>query len=108
MNFKNWPYWVKGGVVGIFTVTILSLIPAGGFHGGRIWFLAPIFPLLLIGDREVVGRLFKFFNIDDIHNPILANIKIALFLLLLYFVAGAIIGWLYGKFKNHKLKNITP
>ncbi|MBS3114557.1 hypothetical protein J4448_05640 [Candidatus Woesearchaeota archaeon] len=103
MGWKDWPYWLKGGViaVGIIILVIVFLVPfgesdllgVGSVHssgGGPYWMLPflPGFILVLIFNPSTKPLgYFLFYG-----TP-----------LILYFLIGAVIGWIVGKIKS---KNI--
>ncbi len=92
MHWKNWPYWVKGGVIaGIVTLII------GGYYilyDGRSDVLTAIYAPGLSALFISKGGLFSG------NNPSLFEEFFAI--TLNGFVYGVLIGWLYGKFKNRK------
>ena len=118
--WKNWPYWVKGGVLGIFLYSILVLLvivtyvpcptytpPIGG--GGSLpndgeCFTTASKVVGIISSIVLypVGQLFKLeiFKHQDVAQLI--------FPILYLFVVGAILGWLYGKIKDRKLSSLGP
>ena len=92
MGWKDWPYWLKGGIIGLsllllsLLVEFLLYLPFSGFG-----FLA----------------LFYGYSAEAlISNP--TDFEYALYLYILplvtvivvYFLAGALIGWIYGLIKK--------
>ena len=78
MGWKDWPYWLKGGeifeillIIGLF---LIAFIKGEG--------LAILFLLIFFGG-ENPWEMFTFLGF-----------------LILYFILGAIIGWIYGKIRN--------
>ncbi len=93
MGWKNWPSWLKGGIIGLIVEALIFLIlsirkcdyseMAGG--GGCQWGLGILF--------ENLSHLF--------HEVIIVKI-IALIILFAGFLIGAIIGWIVSKIKSRK------
>ena len=78
MGWKDWPYWLKGGIIG-----------------------------LIVGLITLISKLIlSFMFIDDTGNAPIYTLGIKSFLLsqLLGFlgtiIIGLVIGWVYGKIKN--------
>lgn len=101
MGWKNWPSWVKGGIIGIiislFAVFIVYLI--GGFEENYLFYIIqfPIIPAWYI---------FAFiFDLMADNGPYIENL---IFLKLIfgfafgYAIYGIFIGWLIGKIKSKK------
>jgi hypothetical protein len=87
MFFKNWPYWLKGGVITIILEAIwgcLQFLTLGAKRGLRIYF------------SDMNGN----FHVEYVYTYVFA---VFLFTIALFFV-GAIIGWIYGKIKGRKKK----
>ena len=82
MGWKDWPSWVKGGVIGIFLILLYLLI-----------FIISS-DLLQLGERAFAFALPLFLVSGT--NDFLGLI----FTLIAYFVLGAIIGWIVGKIRN--------
>jgi hypothetical protein len=90
---KNLPYWLKSGVfVGIVGGIIATVLLVTGFIGmymeGLIGFLIPFYGILF-------GLLYKFSN-----SGISYFLITLIYNLVLFFVIGSVIGFLFGKFKN--------
>jgi len=90
MGWKNWPYWLKGGL--IFEIVLLIQIIltylcliTGFIHGDAanclVFAISP-------------GLLFTKI-VDGIIIPIVVN-------LVVYFTIGTLIGFLFGKLKKKK------
>lgn len=97
MNWKSWPYWVKGGIVaGVLSFIIgLYYILYGGLRSDILTAIyAPGLSVLFISK----GGLFSG------NHPSLFEEFFAI--TLNGCVYGVIIGWLYGKIKNRKAKTI--
>ncbi|MBS3085684.1 hypothetical protein J4225_03285 [Candidatus Pacearchaeota archaeon] len=78
MGWKDWPYWLKGGV--IFEILLIIGLFLIAFIKGEG--LAILFLLIFFGG-ENPWEMFTFLGF-----------------LILYFILGAIIGWIYGKIRN--------
>lgn len=76
MGWKNWPYWLKGGIIGL----IIGLVGV---------LLKIVLSLIFIDDTGRPG----FFSISS--TFITSQLLNCLGLLII----GLIIGWIYGKFK---------
>lgn len=92
MNFKHWPYWVKGGFLGIlYSLVVFAL--AGILKGTAATFSLFFFnipALFILG--VFYTPLSKYENIVFLYVAILlTNAAITAF-----------IGYLYGKFKNRQ------
>ncbi len=100
MNWKSWPYWVRGALIGcvcfIIPITLLWL-PLG--EKTSLWvFLIFIFSLVpssivsefLLGPGGEGIPLFGITTLDIAGG------------IIFYAIVGAIIGYLYGKIKDHK------
>ena len=82
MNWKNWPYWLKGGIIGIIFAIIIILITFAYY--------------------EVSSNLGSFFGINEYLVENISNYGLGLILymslnLIEYFVIGALIGYIYGR-----------
>jgi hypothetical protein len=108
MFWKNWPTWLKGGIVTMllmtavyFSLPYLKMIP----YSWKILIQFPfLMVLILITTITHTGTLFGCVDspLDPAcsFNQIIMN-AIGLFSLVFsYFLVGALIGWLYGRFKN--------
>jgi hypothetical protein len=97
MGWKEWPSWVKGGVISIYVTFSLIII---GFLVSIIY--PEILKILVIFfiwihyiiplEANNMGTGFIIMGIILISSPILS--------LLFFFLIGALIGWIYGKIKN--------
>lgn len=77
MGWKDWPYWLKGGII-----------------GGGIGFV-----LSLLSSFSIIIRGLVFGGWPDIEL-----IWFDLLLILSTFIVGAVIGWIYGKIKSKTKK----
>ena len=99
MGWKNWPYWLRGGI--IFSIIyliifiILKLIPCDstGYLGGSCLGLG-ILTLVLLSPASGILNLL---NLDNSNL-----ISVFLLALICYFIIGALIVSVINKFKNLK------
>jgi len=99
MNFwKNWPYWVKGGVIGVllYGFATIILIPFGAppFQG------IMSFPYWIIPTMITLWATYPFGGLVAEFNQ--TGIFIFIGAIIVYFLIGAIAGLIYGKIKNRK------
>ncbi|MBI2558573.1 hypothetical protein HYW20_04575 [Candidatus Woesearchaeota archaeon] len=92
MGWKDWPYWLKGGVIvlGIYLIATLSLLPFGETGGNPrfpLWLVPSLFPLFIL--IEILG--------DVQINPYIISP-------IFYFLIGSLIGWIVGKFKSKNVQ----
>ncbi len=80
-------YWLRGGVIGILIPSLALFIPIGSLV------IAP----LRVLTHPVLYAFHYYFGITS--NPFIPLVMVFVF----YFIVGAILGWLYGKFKNRSL-----
>lgn len=103
MNWKNWPYWVKGGILlGVTIALLFSLVTI---------FRVPVLSNyvennsgLFLGIPILLSMMTGLGHVDIMMGKmdLLAHITFLLVTFVLYFPIGAIIGSLYGKIKNRK------
>ena len=99
MGWKNWSYWLKGGIIGLvifLIITVLfqlltssiSVVPTRS--NLFVYFLMPgiISALMWCGDCQAKGG-----------EPIMISMMVVISIIT-YFLIGAIIGYIYGKIKN--------
>ena len=94
MFWKKWPYWVRGGLKGLLVGLVLYL-----------------FFYLLIGGTS--GCHFKMANglrtaqcpTTLIEQVLFIDYHPKIYYVVFYIMAGAILGWFYGKIKNRKIKS---
>jgi len=98
MNWKSWPYWVKGALLGIIFAIIFAMVivsisnpSPGGPSATEVAFLLGI---MVIG--ETFGYSFDFFYWS---SAVIVHLGI-------FALIGALIGYLYSKFKNRKTKSL--
>jgi len=105
MGWKDWPYWLKGGIILGSVFSLLSLF---------LWAIPYNFINALLGNK-----LELFFGIPallsmitglghiDIGSgkmDIIAGITFSLLSFIIYFIPGSLIGWIYGKIKSKSQK----
>ncbi len=84
MGWKKWPSWVKGGVIGVIFYIILFIITfASCFETGIGGLCKNKIFELLVSPGSVIQLPFNI-----------------LFDSIIYFLLGALIGWLVGKFRK--------
>ena len=116
--WKNWPYWLKGGVTFSIISLVLSLMitkymPLNIILSGTnfVWILIPsiiisnipIFTLFLLGFNEKTVNLLNAF--PDAWYFATPNLYALIFISIFYFIVGSIVGWVYGKIKSRKQIN---
>lgn len=89
MSWKNWPYWVKGGIIGLVIGLILIIVgticlPFAGFP--------PQCPSTIILHLPLI--LLSYF-LKDIYLGYIVLILISI-------IIGALIGFIIGKVKSSK------
>ena len=96
MGWKNWPYWIKGGIIFGF-IPIITLF------------------LVFIYSRELAALIFIFlfgFGVPAILDDLGYTTEIATraviiwgIPIIIWFIIGSVIGWIYGKIKSRKMEN---
>lgn len=94
MGWKNWPGWVKGGVIIDIIYIILFLIFIRGEPLNLIILEFPAFPILM---------LLPFIGVELSGGSGLAFLF--LILLIYYFILGAIIGYIIGRIKQKRKRS---
>jgi hypothetical protein len=115
MKWKNLPYWLRGGIISLGVIIIisilLSLIPIIIYKGScEISFITYsknlsncfILSYFLLGLGALPFSLFFSPLFRLIHNLQVNLIFTILFGLITYFIIGAIIGLIVGKIKKKK------
>jgi len=120
MSWKNWPAWLKGGVIGIifFIIVLLSYIIFNIFTGttcatdqGAIDNCG-VQPVLLWGIPEqiillpvnLLAGVLQYYAVNYIYKIILLLFVEICF----WFAIGALIGFIIGKIKSRKEKQNEP
>jgi hypothetical protein len=90
MNWKNWPYWLKGGVALLVIGVVCMIIAYFGdlSEGGSIDWLMVLLTLPFAFSAFFMGATGVSLLIGIVQQS------------LLYFAAGSLFGWIYGKFKK--------
>ena len=108
MNWKNWPYWVRGMFLTLTLDILLAIALLKPFvifdalQGGAVLFV--LYPLLALFD--MLGYSFD-------HTPPWAQEENFLLWAIIsnvifYSLIGALLGWSYGKIKNFKSSTKKP
>ena len=91
MGWKNLASWLRGGVIGVLVYIVATLICwlIGAIIGASAFVTMPSLPGLFAFNPEVQAthawwNLMRFISITT----------------LIYFLLGAIIGWIIGKIKS--------
>ena len=101
MNWKHWPYWLRGGVIGggvtlvsvfLFYSCILLDTSHGSFLCLPFLFISPMFPFIDLFDTN------PYFHALPVYSMEVTSIVI-------YFISGSLLGLLVGYIK--KKKNLT-
>jgi len=88
MGWKDWPYWLKGGIIGTVLATLIILIV--GFIALSICYEnCPPF---------IKNSLFIFILPSYFLPGVIADVAIIIW----NFLIGALIGFIYGKIKSRK------
>ena len=103
MFWKNWSYWVRGGIIGIlswliiaFLAYFLSTYLESGF---LVWILFILVILALFPTIFIQGESVFTTGLDALNLPTaLGYILIVIF----WFVIGALIGFIIGRLKSKK------
>ena len=98
MNWKHWPYWLKGGVIG-GGVTIISVAlfysctlldtSHGSFLCLPFLFISPMFPFAILFDK--LDQIFQY-QLPFILLPVVSIVS--------YFIIGSLVGSLIGYIKS--------
>lgn len=88
MGWKNLPYWLRGGIIAIIIFIILVVITSisdrqGTSHPGAL--IIPLLPGLALTNHTL-------YRSDLLINGFIS--------LIIYFIIGALIGFIIGKIKN--------
>lgn len=93
---QNKKYWLNGGIISIFIVAIVSL-PGIFFMPLRIIFLPGVLIGIILDELFLGGTLY-----NPTFSEGITMILSIVFSVIIYFIAGTFLGWLYGKIKNRK------
>jgi hypothetical protein len=106
MNWKNWPYWVRGVIVGLLIFVILFVVYML-FSGHLPDWLVYIFLIPMFIPMIISGHVTPYFCTPTISNflfddCLITGVIIAvIFTFMELLICGALIGWFYGKIKSH-------
>ena len=97
MNWKNWPYWLKGGTIGggvtlvfvILLYTCIFSISDGGFLCLVPIFISPMFPVA-----------YYFDSVNAFYNGSIPFVALPVVSVLLWFIVGSLIGKIVGIVKK--------
>ncbi|MFH1455399.1 MAG: hypothetical protein ABIF40_00430 [archaeon] len=93
MGWKDWPYWLRGGLITltlsliIFLVLIIAYPSTVSAFGAGIFVL---YPAIFLGP------------ILQIRNEVVSSLFFLIFPFLIYFLIGALGGLMVGKIKSKK------
>ena len=114
-SWKNWPYWVKGGLISVslpilsLVLVLIQMILVKFFLPGFL-FLITLFLLSFVSyvPYQIASMLgIHLFDLDAF--GIFPTIPGAIFVLCVWFIAGAVIGMIVGKIKSkHKTSSNSP
>jgi len=102
MNWKSWPYWVRGGIIGVLLciVFILLIFTYQSTIKGSAGWLTPLELFTFVSSLPL--QEFVFWPLlghgDNIFEEELAIPTT----IISWFIVGVVFGYLYGKFKNRK------
>jgi len=99
LNWKKWPYWLRGGVIGgvIGILPLVAILFCSFGFGCVSLFLAPLFPIrVLIGFSDPIFHYNWTFT--EGYAPII-NI-------ILWFFTGSLVGALVGYIKSRKKNSV--
>jgi len=102
MGWKNWPSWLKLGMIltGIYIILTIILLPFGitdcGGQGLCLWTWPSIGWIIVYPLLNLVKPSEGGFS-NSIIIPIMIIVSI-----IFYFIFGVIISWIIGKFKKYK------
>ena len=95
MNFKKWPHWLRGGVIGGGVALVFYLIVSFCFDYFCLVFyiISPIYPVIFL--LNLLGPIFNYSWIyAEVYAPIVS--------IPIYFILGSIIGALIGYIKKSR------
>ncbi len=104
MGWKNWPYWIRGGLLGAI-ITIIGYI--------FIIMVGIGFPILFYIPDIIIALPYRFIAKSFVYNILGSNLGsyVLLFSYIIAifpnFIIGAIIGLIIGKIKSKKQKEAS-
>lgn len=100
MSWKNWPYWLKGGLITILIYLLLTIFLIIIFFIFKSQISLIFFQIISL-PTTLVNNLFGIYSG---HNGIIN--KIFFTSIIIYFIIGFIIGLIYGKIKKKREVNL--
>jgi|WetSurMetagenome_2_1015567.scaffolds.fasta_scaffold993534_1 hypothetical protein len=105
MGWKNWPYWLKGGIIGLilmFALPLILIISSFGFNCNSCW--NALLGLSYLATPILLPILFIISRFDGCTGEACIGRIIFVIPALMgeSFIIGAIIGLIAGKIKNKK------
>ncbi len=116
---KQKRYWLRGGVIAVFISSLLFFIvivpsldqmlaPLSENNAGSFLFRPFLFSLLYLLSLAIRAIFFSIFLESNFEYNICRILNCGdhrtyfdfLIIIIIYFIVGAFIGWLYGKVKN--------
>ncbi len=102
MGWRDWSYWVKGGLIFDVLVILVGLILLPFKFEWCIFTCTKVFYSLYLY-FPVAYMIKSIFGDNFGFNSNLGNLLLVTTLsIVFYFVIGAIIGWIYGKIKQRR------
>ena len=104
MTWKDWPYWLKGGILAILLILALSFL-FGIFimFKGDIYIFRSLFYIFVVpGMILIAARKFSMYGYEIPDINFFDVFIMTTFSIGLYFIIGALIGWIYSKIKSKK------
>ncbi len=104
MSLKNWPYWLRGALIGL--VVPLIGIASGyflqlflfGTLGGLLYLI------LVLPFRGLIANFFCHYpeNISTFSCIVLLPVIAGIFSMITYALFGSVIGWIIDKIKSRR------
>jgi len=100
MSWKDWPYWLKGGIIAaaIYWIVVLLFIIAGPKGWSGLGMAQVLMLMLMPSSWFTLGPLEGFLE----QVPVVAFLFVILLQTAIYFVVGVLIGLIIGKIKSKK------
>ena len=95
MGWKNWPYWLKGGIIATLIYIIVSVYTLPQLNLPTPLGIKQLLGLILFPSYLVYFIIGAFIRVTSTTIILIDIISIPL-----YFIIGAIIGLIYGKIKK--------
>ena len=99
MSWKNWPYWLKGGVIGVILIIVFFIIIvsiSNTSKGCTSWENSPYYCI------SIIGASFLIAVVTGSRNMMFLYISTGITNIIIVFIVGSLIGLIYGKIKNRK------